>query len=651
MRTPRRLLALALLAALTAPATPAFAGGALQTFDISNLQPSTIPGFDLADVADIHWDSRCIPVAYSMNDTLDPIPNPLGAPVLSLADATAALQDSFDAWNDIRTSFIDMQIVGTTSNPGTRGFDFVNELTFRTAAGFGAIASSPSTSLVVDVTLTDGLDVDGDGDPDVSAAISTCADVDSDGDVEFPAGDYDAGTIFDNDVQFNAAALRFTADPAAADNVGNSVDLVGVATHEFGHSHGLSHVLNNQKSDSNGRAATMYPFIDTGDPDAELSIRQLDSDDVAWSSFFYPEGSASSGPAEKRRGDRSFASDYRVIRGSVTDGDTGEPIAGASVGAYTLLSDRLVSTGFSGTVKLLRRQADGAFFFPVDVASGIVDGAFEIPVPRSIYRVGMEAVDGAPVATGSINFTAQVGGNFGQLDFEEEFFNHPFEGAVETYPGIASIVQAIGSNASIPTVDLVTNVNTRAAAFGSLDFIGFTLGPGGLYYAVQFPRAEIDLAFGSGLDLLQAGLFRTAISDASVVPRFTEAALVTGVVQADGSALLDVDHPLRRTRPFIGQDGDFAPYWFQLPQLLSFQIDWWLDHGPPDEDLFLILQLPEDPWPGFNGLAPAIGLDGIPGGTNDVPIFGRSFVSTDDGATFQPETRFNYMFALLLSAD
>ena len=65
---------------------------------------------------------------------------PLGAPVLTLAQAQAALQTSFDAWNNIPTSFIDMRITGTTFNPGLTGFDFVNELSFRTAANFGAIA-------------------------------------------------------------------------------------------------------------------------------------------------------------------------------------------------------------------------------------------------------------------------------------------------------------------------------------------------------------------------------------------------------------------------------------------------------------------------------------------------------------------------------
>jgi hypothetical protein len=62
-------------------------------------------------------------------------------------------------------------------------------------------------------------------------------------------------------------------------------------------------------------------------------------------------------------------------------------------------------------------------------------------------------------------------------------------------------------------------------------------------------------------------------------------------------------------------------------------------------------RIPDEPWPGPNGLAPAIALDGIPGAANDAPILGRSLVSLDDGVSFVPETRFNLMFSLLLSAD
>src|SRR5262249_1233745 len=141
----------------------ALAGGRLETFAITN-SPSPIPGQVIAKVIGINWDTRSIPVKYSMNNTLDPIPNPLGAPLLTLGQAQAALPTSFDAWNQIPTSFIEMNITGTTANPGLAGFDFVNELTFRTAANFGAIAVSPSVSLMTDVELADGDDIDGDGD-------------------------------------------------------------------------------------------------------------------------------------------------------------------------------------------------------------------------------------------------------------------------------------------------------------------------------------------------------------------------------------------------------------------------------------------------------------------------------------------------------
>ncbi|HEX2254894.1 MAG TPA: matrixin family metalloprotease [Thermoanaerobaculia bacterium] len=642
----RKLLALGVLAAVAAfGAAPAQAGGALETYDITGAVPTPIAGHVEARMTEQLWDARCIPVQYSLNDTLDPIPNPFGAPVISLAQAGAALQKSFDSWNDIPTSFIDLQITATTSNPGTRRFDMVNELTFRTAPTFGAIASSPSVSLIQDALLSPGIDIDGDGDSDVSASIALCADVDGDGDIEFPAGIYRAGTILDNDVQFGSAFYRFTVLDAHADLATASVDLETVAVHEFGHSHGLSHVLNNQKSDTDGRGATMYPFIDTGDPVSELTQRALDSDDIAFSSFYYPEGTAASGPAALQAGDVAFDAVYSTIEGTVTHGVTGLPVAGASVEAFD--NGSLTVAAFSGTTRLSLAPTGGLFVISADW--NVVDGRYVIPVPRGHYTVGIQAVNNAdePVGPTRVNFTTQIGSIFGQNDFEEEFYQRGQEGAIEKEIGKAGPVPAMVPHArSSKNIDFVTNVTARLADFGSQDFIGFTLPTPGLYYAVRFPQASVAAALDG--NLLQAALFRTTLLDSSEVPLWSEAALVSGVVNPDGTATLDLANPIVSRAPFVSQENDFAPLFFDNPRQLSAALQEAIALGQVD-DLWLVLRAPFEPFPGPSQRAPAIGLDGVPGGVNDVPIAGNSYTSANGGASFSLDPRFNFMFAMLFS--
>src|SRR5215510_9390049 len=106
---------------LVTSVAPNYAGGFLEGIDITGRIPSPIPGHIVARVVPVKWDPRCLPVHFSLNTTLDPVPNPLGPAFLSLADAGPALRQAFEVWNDIPTSFIDMRLNGTVDNPGFVG--------------------------------------------------------------------------------------------------------------------------------------------------------------------------------------------------------------------------------------------------------------------------------------------------------------------------------------------------------------------------------------------------------------------------------------------------------------------------------------------------------------------------------------------------
>jgi hypothetical protein len=624
----------------------------LETIDITNATPSPIPGQLVAKLIGIKWDTRSLPVKYSLNGALDPIPNPLGAPALTLADARTALQASFDTWNRIPTSFIDMRITGTTNNPGLARFDFVNELTFRTAASFTAIASSPSVSLIQDSTLEDGDDLDGDGDSDVSDQITVCTDVDGDGDIEFPAGFYKAGTILDNDVQFNTKTtngFRFTVGDASLDTNTRSVDLVATATHEFGHSHGLSHSADNQLSDTNGDGATMFPFVDSGDPTAEKNQRSLAADDIAWSSYFYPEGSASSGPAALQPGDKAFDSVYGLIKGELIHGVLNQPVAGGNLFAVDLLTNTIAVSGFSGTTRVSYNPATGGLGL-ISPAFNIPDGKYVIPVPKGLYAVGVEPVDGAPVAAGNISITCQIGAAFGQQNFNEEFYNRSRESNREARLGEKFPVLVLPGK-SQSGVDIVTSDSVNINNFGNRNFVGFTALAPGRMYAVQVPASQITAVNPGGEVLIQGMAFDTFVSNSSVTPTFAKAVLTTGTVNGT-TASINMALPLARKNNFVGQDNDFAPLYFDLPRLLGGVVQLGISKGVI-QNLFIVLQVPTTtPFPGVSALPPLIGLDGSGTATglpNDAPLFGFSFISDDGGATWTQVPNFNFRFSLITS--
>ena len=495
--------------------------------------------FGVAPIVDIFWDERCAKVAYTFNSNVGA--NPGTPDEISPEQLAATVQAGLDRWNSNPSAYIEMnvtRIADLGARPRIAG-DFINEVTFITPFGFTALASSPSTSLPVDATFSPGDDLDGDGDSDVFdpavAGINECTDIDKDGDIEFPAGDYKAGTILDNDVQFSST---FGWELEASDS--GFADVDGVSTHEFGHSHGLSHALINQISSEDGTGSTMFPFIDTTDAVSELAARTPYIDDLAASAFIYPEGSASEGIASLQKGDIAFDKAYDLLEGEVRT--AGLPILGANITAKSRNQDLSFTGTASGSSVVFQDVFDingngnteELFVFE----ESVVDGKFVLPVPAGeVYTASIEALDGEPAAAGNISLNAIVGDILGQTSFPEEGFDKEQESQLEFRPFAA--VPFYSSSPEATQLNFETNSEIADFHFEEFQASGAPEVDSAetVIYAEVFDRARVRELFAEGAVPIRA-TFRTGNFDASIVPTYSRAKLALGRIEADGSATL-----------------------------------------------------------------------------------------------------------------
>lgn len=618
-----------LCASALAVATQAHAGGRLDSFKITNESTIQADSKDAVAVG-IFWDRRCASVEYTVDTITTTDRNGDVIPIEVIRDQ---FQRGFDRWNEIPTSYIEMNITETrTIGNGTRGFDFINELTFEVPAGSGFLASAPSISLEEDTTFTPGMDVDGDGDSDVFdprvEGINKCTDIDDDGDIEFPAGFYKAGTILDNDVQFNGLlpgeGLPWSTTPQSRTGGVSSADIQAIAVHEFGHSHGLSHSFLNQVSAENGRASSMFPFIDLGDGNAQATTRVPWTDDIAWSSFVYPEGSRRRGIAALQSGDKRFNSVYDVIKGRVNRDGLG--VLGGNIIAYDRFTGEARFEGFTGQARFRFGPNPGDptlpddFFFAPTLEQTVVNGRYEIPVLRKrFYDLGLQAGDGDPSGSNRVSIVGATGFRFGQQDFPEEFFSRGrLESDNEMLPGLSFPVFSSRRD----RVNFITNRDSVLRNAGPRLFsgTGAAIAPD-VTYAERFDNADVLALINDGASPT-TGLYRTWVSDASTVPLFESASLQLGRINADGSASLE--QTLREEATFVGQDSDLSPHYYRSPQLLRLQI-WEALSADPDLHVFLVLRPVDGLVLGDSELPPLLGFS-----ETDVDPT-KSFLSTNGG--------------------
>ncbi len=640
-----RQLLFAAAAALSAFAPPAEAQiGRQLDFEAEPVGTQFVPSqnatLPVRPVVGIFWDERCAQVEYTFNSNVGANP---GTPLeIAPADLAAVVQDGLDRWNANPASFIEMNVtaVEDLGNRPRVGGDFINEVTFITPATFTALASSPSTALTEDMTFRPGDDIDEDGDSDVfnpeAEGLNRCADVDGDGDIEFPAGFYRAGTILDNDVQF-ASFVTWELD-ATSNAIGTPslADVDAVSTHEFGHSHGINHSLINQISEADGTGATMFPFIDTSDSNSELGSRSLSEDDLAVSSFIYPEGSGVSGLSALQPGDEAFDAVYDVVRGEVfTDG---APVAGAFIGAIDRVTGELISGSYSGRTQTFEAgfTNPGSFLEALAVPESVVNGAYEIAVPRRrTYIASLEALDGDPANTFNISTNAIIAGEIGQNAFPEELQNRRREASIEFFPDQAT--PFFSGNSTAQGLDFLTNEESVQSNAGPIEFIGTGLlaGATSVVYAEVFDRDEIDQRLANG-DVPISGNFRTGTLDASLVPVFDRARLAFGVLNADGTAT--ITQTIDQTTNFVGQDGDSTPFVFNNAKSIPFRIRRAFNRDP-DLQVFLVLEA-DSLTPGPSGFPPNfLALDGDVEGTS-YQSFSGSPLALRAGSTWSVELRY-----------
>ncbi len=360
-------------------------------------------------------------------------------------DVLEAVQWSFGQWNEVATSRIEYEYAGSRTDIADHKLDLVNMITFADSEYVhgiqrDAIASARPFALVRRTYVgPDGLDFDLDGKIDFP---------------DFPQGVWEAGTIIDCDIRWDAGAPGADLD-FATDGSPNALSVQGVFNHELGHFAGLVHSpirdLARLQSSTNV-TPTMFSIAIPNPPGGSENImHSLEFDDRLSLSMLYPA--------------QSFAAEYGAISGMVASGIDGKPVRGNFIAVLSAPAG-----------EPYRNLSDA--YNRASVATGVFtdqQGAFRIAgLPPGDYVLGLQPMDDDPPGTNKNAFNTLVQ-RFGDVNYVwDEFYNGENESAHEENPWAAEpvSVSAGGTSAGIKIISNFYPAGRKSLRrlFGERDF-------------------------------------------------------------------------------------------------------------------------------------------------------------------------------------
>ncbi len=510
--------------------------------------------------------------------------------------ALDALAWSFEQWNAVPGSKMRFEYAGQRRDVPNHKLDLVNVITFADSeytwgVQKDAIASARPFVLARRTWVgPEGLDWDQDGKIDFP---------------DFPEGVWEAGTIIDCDIRWDAGGPYADVD-FAVDRTPGALSMQAVFNHEIGHMVGLVHSpIRDLGATLSGKniTPTMFSLALPNSTDGSGNpMTSLEADDKASLAMLYPAP--------------EFGSTYGVIEGDVLKGTDGKPARGNFVVALSA-----EGAPYRSIIDAYHRAKTAVGVFTDQ------QGRFRIPgLPAGQYVLGLQPMDDMPVGTNRNAFNTLVS-RFGDVEYIwDEFYNGPRESGRESDPFDWEPL-AVSAGGKISGVRLITNYYPQGRErlwrmFGDRDYI-VAVNQLRSPYSAQSSTGDMAArrfpqVFQPPYRIVGAACDFASITAPPEGLQVTWPEIILALGDPDNPSRPDLENPLAVLENFAG-DGTLissAPLPFKYP----IEVD-------RAGELWLVVRSPQGRFNAFHN------IDVLGAGQGELEV-DESFISSNGGNTF-----------------